>query len=78
MSKDSFPAEGDLPGKATASRFNALKRLPIRGYCWKSDKYENTYFISHYVHKDYKKLKQTDIDKVHNNWYRIEEGEDEY
>jgi len=55
MSKENFPQEGDLPklpGKGKAKKFNALKRLPIRGYCWLSEKHSNTYFISHYVYKD--------------------------
>ncbi len=49
MSKENFPQEGDLPkrkGQTNTKKFNALKRKPIRGYCWLSDKHANTYFIS--------------------------------
>lgn len=81
MSKENFPQEGDLPkrpGQQKAKKFNALKRIPIRGYCWLSDKYPNTYFISHYVYKDYDKLKERDTKRVKDNWNRIEVGNDEY
>ena len=80
MSKENFPQEGDLPkrkGQHKAKKFNALKRLPIRGYCWLSDKHKNTSFISHYVYKDYNKLKESDTNKVGVNWKRIEENGDE-
>lgn len=77
LSKEFFPAEGNLPkkkGQAATKKFNALKRKPIRGYCWKSETHENTYFISHYIKKDFDKLAQEDTDKVGNNWRRIEEN----
>jgi len=76
MSKDNFPQEGLLPkrkGSASAKKFNAMKRLPIRGYCWLSEEHKNTYFISHYVYKNYTKLKDSDTNKVKKNWVRIEE-----
>lgn len=80
MSKENFPQEGELPkrkGQQKAKKFNALKRIPIRGYCWLSDKYPSKYFISHYVYKDYDKLKEKDTHKVKDNWTRIEVGSDE-
>ena len=80
MSKENFPQEGELPclpGKRKGKKFNALKRIPIRGYCWLSDKYPQTYFISHYVYKDYGKLKDKDTTIVGNNWLRIEVNDDE-
>jgi len=80
MSKANFPQEGGLPkrkGQHRAKKFNALKRIPIRGYCWLSEKYKNTYFISHYVFKDYDDLKESDTNKVGTNWRRIEEKGDE-
>lgn len=80
MSKENFPQEGLLPslkGQHKKKKFNALKRLPIRGYCWLSDKYENTYFISHYIHKKTDKLKDKDVQIVGNNWTRIEVNGDE-
>jgi hypothetical protein len=55
----------------------ALKRKPVRGYCWKSKKYPNTWFISHYVHKKQDKLDSSDTHKVANNWHRIEIENDE-
>ncbi|MFA3790849.1 hypothetical protein AB6T38_07005 [Aliiglaciecola sp. SL4] len=80
MSKENFPQEGKLPksiGQKSEKKFNALKRKPLRGYCWLSEKYPNTYFISHYVYKDYDKLKEKDIKIVGNNWVRIEVNGDE-
>lgn len=75
MSREHFTPEGTLPGTkggTTPQKFYALKRIPIRGYCWKSHKYEKTWFISHYIFKDYQKLKEKDVKKVHEKWYKIE------
>lgn len=80
MSKENFPQEGDLPkkqGQQSAKKFNALKRIPLRGYCWLSESQKDTYFISHYVYKDYDKLKEQDSAKVGRNWTRIEVNGDE-
>ncbi len=80
MSRENFPQEGDLPkkkGQQKAKKFNALKRIPIRGYCWLSDSHNNTYFISHYVYKNFDDLRESDSNKVRTNWRRIEEDEDE-
>jgi hypothetical protein len=75
MTKENFPKEGKLPSKGGNSKnFNALKKIPIRGYCWLSDRYPNTYFISHYIYKDFDKLSDTDTKRVCNNWKRIEEN----
>lgn len=76
LSKEHFRDEADLPldhrtGKR--DKFWALKRIPVRGYCWRSVKYPNTWFVSHYVFKDYAKLKKQDVQKVHNNWRLLEE-----
>jgi hypothetical protein len=80
MSKENFPPEGNLPKKAgqkDTKKFNALKRIPVRGYCWLSNKYPNTYYISHYIKKDFNDLDARDTEKVGNNWRRIEEDNDE-
>ncbi len=80
MSKENFPQEGELPkrkGQHRAKKFNALKRMPIRGYCWLSESHENTYFVSHYVHKDHDKLKESDTKRVGKNWKKIEVEEHE-
>lgn len=80
MSKENFPQEGDLPkkkGQHRTKKFNALKRIPIRGYCWLSDRNTNTYYISHYVYKNYQNLKAADTNRVKDNWSRIEENGDE-
>jgi hypothetical protein len=80
MSKENFPQEGDLPKKAgqqKAKKFNALKRIPLRGYCWLSDRHDKTYFISHYVYKNYDALKGSDTNIVGKNWKRIEEDGNE-
>lgn len=80
MSKENFPGEGDLPKVPgqPGRKFNAFKRKPIRGYCWLSVKHENTYFISHYIYKNFQKLSSKDTDKVGSNWKRIEVEEDEF
>lgn len=76
MSKDSFPAEGNLPNNSNpggkSKPFFALKRIPIRGYCWFSNSYKSTYFISHYIAKKKNKLDTSDTTKVHKNWTQIE------
>jgi len=80
MSKANFPQEGVLPkrkGQHRVKKFNAFKRIPIRGYCWLSERHRNTYFISHYVFKDYDDLKESDTNRVGTNWRRIEEKGDE-
>lgn len=80
MSRENFPKEGDLPkrkGQDKVKKFNALKKIPIRGYCWLSECHQNTYFISHYVYKNYDDLKEKDTNKVGSNWRRIEENGDE-
>ena len=70
MPRDSFPDEGVLPD---GSNFKAFKKLPLRAYLWLSKRYQNTYFISHYIYKDYQKLKKSDIEKVKANWRKKEE-----
>lgn len=80
MSKEHFPSEGmlpSLPGQRRSRKFYALKKIPIRGYCWKSDRVPNTWFISHYIYKDKQGLDSRDTRKVGRNWRRIEESGDE-
>ncbi|MCK0154618.1 hypothetical protein MWU49_12940 [Alcanivorax sp. S6407] len=80
MSNENFPSEGQLPscpGQQRRKKFRALKRIPIRGYCWLSDRVPGTWFISHYVYKDYNDLDERDTDKVGRNWRRIEENGDD-
>lgn len=80
MSNANFPFEGDLPkrsGQQNAQSFRAIKKIPLRGYCWLSERVKNTYYISHYVHKNYDKLKARDVTRVGSNWRRIEENGDE-
>ena len=75
MSGENFVKEGKLPSQNGKSKhFYALKRIPIRGYCWLSEKHPNTYFISHYMFKKAQKLKERDITIVSGNWRRIEEN----
>lgn len=79
MAQGTVRKEGDLPSYQgrPAKNFWALKRIPIRGYYWDSEKNEQTYYISHYIYKDFDELHQSDVLKVHNNWHRIEGGHDE-
>ncbi|WP_205955187.1 hypothetical protein [Pantoea stewartii] len=68
--------EGLLPsyeGKP-AKNFWAIKKIPIRGYYWESERVFMTYYISHYIYKDFDELQASDTDKVCNNWKRIERG----
>ncbi len=80
MSKSRFPREGKLPkrkGQQKDKYFRAFKKIPIRGYCWFSEVIEDTYFISHYIHKKKDDLDSRDTTKIGNNWRRIEEKGDE-
>jgi len=80
MTKENFPQEGYLPkrkGQHNAKKFNALKRIPIRGYCWLSQWHKDTYFISHYIYKKRNKLNESDTNRIGTNWSRIEENGDE-
>lgn len=75
LSKEHFRQEGSLPGcdgTASGGKFYALKRLPIRAYCWKSSVRKSTWYISHYTVKDHQKLKQKDIDRIAKNWREVE------
>lgn len=79
LSRDSFPPEGPLPsyqGKP-AKQFYAFKKIPIRAYGWYSEKYDKTFFISHYIFKNKDKLSKSDTTKVQRNWTRIEVNGDE-
>lgn len=79
LSKDSFPPEGPLPSRAgkPAKQFYAFKKIPIRAYGWYSERYEKTFFISHYIYKNKDKLAAKDTTKVQGNWTRIEVNGDE-
>lgn len=79
ISKAHFPSEALLPRYKNKKRrnFRAFKKIPIRGYCWKSDTHADTYFISHYIHKKQDPLSSKDTERVHNNWRDIEEHGDE-
>jgi hypothetical protein len=78
QSANSFPFESEFSSSSGLKiKFRCLKRIPLRGYCWLSNKNKNTYYISHYVFKDYQKLNPKDTKKVKINWIRIEEGNDD-
>ncbi|HDU3463029.1 TPA: hypothetical protein RFL89_001377 [Klebsiella aerogenes] len=72
--------EGELPsynGKPKKN-FWAIKKIPIRGYYWESERVTRAFFISHYIYKDFDDLHDSDIKKVCNNWDRIERGLDDH
>lgn len=71
LSGDNYPLEGNLP--KNGGKFRALKKIPIRGYCWHSKKHPHTVFISHYIYKAKDKLDPKDTDRVVANWRKIEE-----
>lgn len=78
LSDQHFPKEGRLPrrvGQQTDKHFRAIKRVPVRGYVWKSERFPNRYYVSHYVYKDYNRLKPKDSELVAKNWRLIEAGE---
>lgn len=70
MSNENFPKEGVLPDE---SHFRALKKIPLRAYVWLSKKTPETYYVSHYVYKNYDKLKDSDVKRVCDNWRAKEE-----
>lgn len=70
LSKEHFPAEGELP--KGSGKFFALKRVPIRAYGWYSKKFKNTFYISHYKFKNQQKLDSKDSKRVAENWNEIE------
>lgn len=70
MSEDNFVDEGKLPNGKT---FKAIRKIPIRGYCWLSKRFNKTFFMSHYIMKKKQKLANSDVDRVGNNWKNIEE-----
>lgn len=70
LSGVNFPKEGALPN---GSHFYALKKIPIRGYCWFSNKHPRTVFISHYIYKSKERLSNRDGDRVIANWRSVEE-----
>ncbi len=76
----SIRKEGLLPSYKgrPAKNFWAIKKIPIRGYYWESERVEMTYFISHYIYKDFDLLHESDSTKVCNNWDRIERGNHDY
>ena len=74
MSNENFPKEGTLPD---GTHFRALKKTPLRAYLWESTKHPKTFFISHYIFKDFQKLKRNDVTKIRDNWRRYEENNDE-
>lgn len=66
--------EGELPSYKGKPKKNfwAIKKIPIRGYYWESERVFKTFFISHYIYKDFDDLHDSDTQKVCNNWDRIE------
>lgn len=76
FSRDTLRKEGPLPrtvGSSSPRNFYALKKIPMRAYCWKSDKHAGTWFVSHFKYKDQTKLNSKDTAIVSSNWRRIEE-----
>ena len=64
--------EGKL---AKATKFFAIKRIPIRAYFWYSKKHKNTIVVSHYVKKTWRKLRSEDTKLVVANWERENAGD---
>jgi hypothetical protein len=64
--------EGNL---TRATKFFAIKRIPIRAYFWYSKKHKNTIVVSHYVKKIWRKLRPEDTRLVKANWERENAGD---
>lgn len=64
--------EGNL---TRATKFFAIKRIPIRAYFWYSKNHKNTIVISHYVKKTWRKLRPKDTKLVKANWERENVGD---
>ena len=64
--------EGNL---TRATKFFAIKRIPIRAYFWYSKKHKNTIMVSHYVKKTWRKLRPQDTKLVKANWERENAGD---
>lgn len=79
LSSENFPSEDYLPSHEGKNneRFYCFKRIPLRAYCWFSQKHEGRVYISHFIHKKKQKLDARDTEKVRKNWRRIEEDGDE-
>lgn len=74
ISSERLTVEAELPsfhGRG-GGRFYAFKEKPLRVYMWRSQRFEDTWYISHYIVKDQQELSETDKGKVHANWYRVE------
>lgn len=80
LSKQNYRKEAELPRRPGKDNgyFYAIKNIPIRAYGWESTRLRRVFFISHYVYKDYDDLHSRDVLKVHENWRRIEECNDDY
>jgi hypothetical protein len=68
-SPDHWNTEGNLP---QGSKFYAIKAGKIRAYGWFSDKHKGVFYISHFIYKDTQKLDKSDLNRVCNNWRKVE------
>lgn len=68
-SPDKWNKEGDLPDGKKFYALKTTKAYSLRGYGFFAGKGE--FWISHWVYKDFQKLKQQDIDRVHENWRKV-------
>ncbi|MFZ5660926.1 MAG: hypothetical protein ACOY5C_13870 [Pseudomonadota bacterium] len=65
-----FNTEGALPD---GGNFFAIKTTQgLRAYGWFSSRHRHVFFISHFVFKNYDKLKRADEDLVRRNWEKEE------
>lgn len=64
MADGSWVSEGTLKD---GTRFYAIKKLPIRCYCWVAG---DTLCVSHFVEKKWPKLRASDVDRVQASWQR--------
>lgn len=74
LSGDTFVKEASLPGLPGRSTGNfwALKKIPIRAYCWYSVITRSVLYVSHYKHKKKDALANSDIEAVHHNFKELE------
>lgn len=65
LSKETFAPEGIL---SSGNKYYAFKKIPIRGYCFYSKHSNKCIYVSHYLYKDYDKLKSSTTKKVESNF----------
>lgn len=70
LSAENFPHEGHLPNEHS---FYAIKRIPIRLYCWFSRTQPGVLYISHAYYKKRQKRPADQADQVYRRYLMYED-----